>query len=114
VENADGYGFCTICKTAICCAFVREILAPIRAFDGSPRGEGMKKKTKNAELAKSQKTKRNVNRHFNRARANRHIRAKVDGQLRRAYDQIVDEGTPDRFVQLFKQLARGKDEEDST
>ena len=74
----------------------------------------MQKKTKNTGPAKSQKPKRNVNRHLNGARANRHIRAKVDGQLRRAYDQIVEEGTPDRFVRLFRQLDRGKDEEDLT
>jgi hypothetical protein len=55
-----------------------------------------------------------VKRNADGAHRNRHTRDKVDSHLRWAYEQIVEEGIPDRFVELVKQLERRKDEEDST
>jgi hypothetical protein len=80
-------------------------------FDASSRGEKMKKAS---HLGQRQKAKRNVKRNADGVHRNRHTRDKVDSHLRWAYEQIVEEGTPDRFVELVKQLERRKDEEDST
>ena len=69
---------------------------------------------KRADPEGRQKAKRNVKRNGTVAHLDRHTRAKVDSHLRSMYEQIVEEGIPDRFVKLFKQLERRKDQEDST
>lgn len=69
---------------------------------------------KDRHFGQRQKKKRNVNRNADGARLNRHTRNKVDSHVCSAYEQIVDEGIPDRFVELVRQLERRKDEEDST
>jgi len=69
---------------------------------------------KRADPEGRQKAKKNVKRNGAGAHLDRHTRAKVDSHLRRVYEQIVEEGIPDRFVKLFKQLERRKDKEDST
>lgn len=37
---------------------------------------------------------------------NRDIQTKIGQQLRAAYDDIVDQGVPDRFVELLRDLDR--------
>lgn len=37
---------------------------------------------------------------------NRDIQVKIGQQLRAAYDDIVDQGVPDRFVELLRDLER--------
>ena len=93
-----------------CFHYVRKISASI-VVESSARGEKMKKEH---HLGQRQKAKRNVNRDTDGARLDRHTRDKVDRHVRAAYEQIVEEGIPDRFVDLVKQLERRKDEEDST
>jgi hypothetical protein len=93
-----------------CFHYVRKISASI-VVESSARGEKMKKEH---HLGQRQKAKRNVNRNADGARLDRHTRDKVDRHLRSAYEQIVKEGIPDRFVELVKQLERRKDQEDST
>jgi hypothetical protein len=102
----------THARTALqqCTHHVRKIPANI-VVESSARGEKMKKER---HLGQRQKTKRNVNRNADGARLDRHTRDKVDRHLRSAYEQIVEEGIPDRFVELVKQLERRKDQEDST
>jgi hypothetical protein len=41
---------------------------------------------------------------------NREIQAKIGQQLRAIYDDVVQEGVPDRFADLLKQLDRTSDE----
>lgn len=41
---------------------------------------------------------------------NREIQAKIGQQLRAIYDDVVQEGVPDRFTQLLKQLDRVPEE----
>ncbi len=41
---------------------------------------------------------------------NREIQAKIGQQLRAIYDDVVQEGVPDRFAELLKQLDRTTDE----
>jgi hypothetical protein len=71
----------------------------------------MKKKT---DIGQNNKLKKNVRRIRLGVHRNRHNRAKVDRHLRALYDEIVKEGTPDRFARLLKQLERPQDEEEST
>jgi hypothetical protein len=37
-------------------------------------------------------------------RLGRDVQAKIGGQLRALYDEVVKEGVPDRFVELLKRL----------
>lgn len=39
----------------------------------------------------------------------RQIQAKIGNQLRSMYDDVVDQGVPDRFVELLKKLDGAKD-----
>jgi len=41
---------------------------------------------------------------------NREIQAKIGQQLRAIYDDVVQEGVPDRFAELLKQLDSTSDE----
>jgi hypothetical protein len=41
---------------------------------------------------------------------NREIQAKIGQQLRAIYDDVVQEGVPDRFAQLLKQLDKVPEE----
>lgn len=41
---------------------------------------------------------------------NREIQAKIGQQLRAIYDDVVQEGVPDRFASLLQQLDRPADE----
>jgi hypothetical protein len=41
---------------------------------------------------------------------NREVQAKIGQQLRAIYDDVVQEGVPDRFAELLKQLDRTVDE----
>lgn len=41
---------------------------------------------------------------------NREIQAKIGQQLRAIYDDVVQEGVPDRFTQLLKQLDKVPEE----
>lgn len=41
---------------------------------------------------------------------NREIQAKIGQQLRAIYDDVVQEGVPDRFASLLRQLDRPTDE----
>ncbi len=41
---------------------------------------------------------------------NREVQAKIGQQLRAIYDDVVQEGVPDRFAELLKQLDRTSDE----
>ena len=41
---------------------------------------------------------------------NREIQSKIGQQLRAIYDDVVQEGVPDRFAELLKQLDRRSDE----
>jgi hypothetical protein len=41
---------------------------------------------------------------------NREIQAKIGQQLRAIYDDVVQEGVPDRFAQLLKQLDKAPGE----
>ncbi len=41
---------------------------------------------------------------------NREIQAKIGQQLRAIYDDVVQEGVPDRFAELLQQLDRTSDE----
>ena len=50
---------------------------------------------------------------------NRDIQTKIGQQLRAIYDDVVDQGVPDRFVELLRNLERekgkgGRGDEDST
>jgi Anti-sigma factor NepR len=50
---------------------------------------------------------------------NRDIQTKIGQQLRAIYDDVVDQGVPDRFVELLRNLDRDagkaeRDDEDST
>jgi len=69
---------------------------------------------KNTDFDRNNKLKKNVRRIHVDVRRDKHIRAKIDHHVRVVYDQIVKEGTPDRFSKLFKQLERPKDKEEST
>jgi len=40
---------------------------------------------------------------------NRDIQTKIGQQLRAIYDDVVDQGVPDRFVELLRNLDREKD-----
>lgn len=40
---------------------------------------------------------------------NRDIQTKIGQQLRAIYDDVVDQGVPDRFVELLRNLEREKD-----
>jgi hypothetical protein len=83
----------------------------IFAANAKLRGSAMKKPN---DSDKSNRVKRNVRRIRTGVHRNRHIRDKIDRHLREAYDQVVEEGTPDRFARLVKQVKRSKDEEEST
>ena len=39
---------------------------------------------------------------------NREIQAKIGQQLRAMYDDVVQEGVPDRFAELLRQLDTGR------
>jgi hypothetical protein len=41
---------------------------------------------------------------------NREIQSKIGQQLRAIYDDVVQEGVPDRFTHLLKQLDKPSDE----
>jgi hypothetical protein len=41
---------------------------------------------------------------------NREIQAKIGQQLRAMYDDVVQEGVPDRFAELLQQLDKQSDE----
>ena len=45
-------------------------------------------------------------------RLGRDVQAKIGNQLRAIYDDVVQEGVPDRFVELLKRLDK-KDERDT-
>jgi Anti-sigma factor NepR len=66
------------------------------------------------DTGQSKTVQRNVKRLHGDVHRTRHIRTKVDHQLRALYDQIVKEGTPDRFARLLEQGEHPADEEDST
>ncbi len=44
---------------------------------------------------------------------NREIQSKIGQQLRAIYDDVVQEGVPDRFAELLKQLDRSSDDRSS-
>lgn len=46
-----------------------------------------------------------------RSGLSREIQAKIGQQLRAMYDEIVQEGVPDRFAQLLSKLDRPSDDE---
>ncbi len=43
---------------------------------------------------------------------NRDIQTKIGQQLRAIYDDVVDQGVPDRFVELLRNLEREKDKDE--
>jgi hypothetical protein len=51
-----------------------------------------------------------MNHQKNASGLNREIQAKIGQQLRAIYDDVVQEGVPDRFAELLKQLDSTSDE----
>jgi hypothetical protein len=51
-----------------------------------------------------------MNHQKNASGLNREIQSKIGQQLRAIYDDVVQEGVPDRFAELLKQLDKAPEE----
>jgi Anti-sigma factor NepR len=55
-----------------------------------------------------------VNQRKARGRLGRDVQSKIGQQLRTMYDNVVNEGVPDRFAEMLRQLDEQKSAEEST
>ena len=53
-----------------------------------------------------------VNQRKNRGRLGRDVQSKIGQQLRAMYDGVVNEGVPDRFNEMLRQLDEQKKDKD--
>jgi hypothetical protein len=67
-----------------------------------PESEDRETEKRAAKLGKSMDVQTEVDK--SEARLTREIQAKIGQQLRGLYTAIVDEGVPDRFVELLRRL----------
>jgi len=55
-----------------------------------------------------------VNQRKSRGRLGRDVQTKIGQQLRSMYDDVVNEGVPDRFTEMLRQLDEQKDKGSSS
>jgi len=55
-----------------------------------------------------------VNQRRPKGRLGRDVQSKIGQQLRAMYDGVVNEGVPDRFVQMLRQLDEQKSAEETS
>jgi len=55
-----------------------------------------------------------VNQRRSRGRLGRDVQSKIGQQLRAMYDNVVNEGVPDRFVDMLRQLDEHKGAEETS
>jgi Anti-sigma factor NepR len=70
-----------------------------------PESEDRETEKRAAKLGKSMDVPAEVDK--SEARLTREVQAKIGQQLRALYTAIVDEGVPDRFVELLRRLDDG-------
>jgi hypothetical protein len=53
-----------------------------------------------------------VNQRKSKGRLGRDVQSKIGQQLRAMYDDVVNDGVPDRFVEMLQKLDQNNDEKD--